>query len=136
MASKSSRKAWAIAWLGMLAIAFSNGVLHRSYEKAVGEHRAQQASSVLLLFLLAPWVWRTERRHPLPTGSGAVRIGLLWAAATVTFEFVFGHYVNRDSWAELLKAYDVRKGRLWLFDVIGIAAAPALARAWRLHSHE
>jgi hypothetical protein len=51
----------------------------------------------------------------------------------VAFEFVFGHYVTKDSWATLLHDYDLRAGRLWLFDVIGIALAPALARAWRLH---
>jgi hypothetical protein len=61
-----------------------------------------------------------------------VRVGLLWAAATVAFEFSLGHYVNRDSGAKLLDDYDLREGRLWLVDVIAIAAAPALARTWRL----
>ena len=37
---------------------------------------------------------RTERRHPLPTRSAAAQVGLCWAAATVAFEFGFGHYVN------------------------------------------
>ena len=47
---------------------------------------------------------RTERRHPLPTTSAALRIGLMWASASVAFEFVFGRYVNKDSWSKLLHA--------------------------------
>jgi hypothetical protein len=127
---------WATAWLGVVVLAFVNGVLHRLYVGALGELRAHQVSTVVLLVLLAPWVWRTERRHPLPNGSAAVRTGLLWAAATVIFEFLFGHYVNKDSWAKLLNDYDLTEGRLWIVDVIGIAAAPALARAWRLHENQ
>ncbi len=114
-------------------IAFGNAVLHRGYEGALGELRAHQLSTAALLVLLAPWVLRTERRHPLPTRSAAAQVGLCWAAATVVFEFGFGHYVNRDSWATLLHDYDLRAGRLWLFDIVGIALLPALARAWRLH---
>lgn len=124
--------AWAEAWLGVVVIAFLNGVLHRAYSGRLGELRAHQVSCGVLLILLAPWVLHTERRHPLPAASSAMKAGLGWSAATVTFEFVFGHYINRNSWAELLNDYDLREGRLWLLVVVGIAAAPTLARARRL----
>jgi hypothetical protein len=124
--------AWARAWGGVVAAAFVNGVLHRAYEGPLGELTAHQVSTVVLLLLLAPWVVRTERRHPLPTARDALLVGLGWSAATVVFELVFGHFVNGDSWATLLHAYDVLDGRLWLLDVLGIALAPAAARAWRL----
>jgi hypothetical protein len=124
--------AWAKAWGGLVVIAFVNGVLHRSYERRLGELRSHQVSSLLLLGLLAPWVIRTEYRHPLPTLPAALQVGLMWSSASVAFEFLFGHYINKDSWSELLHAYDVLNGRLWLLDVLGIAAAPAAARAWRI----
>ena len=38
--------------------------------------------------------------------------------------------MNKQDWAKLVGAYNVSKGRLWLLDVVGIAAAPALARRW------
>ena len=134
-ASRPQWSAWAKAWLGLVVIAFLNGVLHRGYEGPLGELRAHQLSSAVLLVLVAPWVWWIERRHPLSTRPAAAQVGLFWAAATVAFEFTFGHYVNQDSWATLAHDYDLRDGRLWLLDVIGIAAAPALARAWRLRRH-
>jgi hypothetical protein len=56
----------------------------------------------------------------------------MWSSASVAFEFLFGHYVNRDSWSKLLHAYNLLDGRLWLVDVLGIAVAPAVARAWRI----
>jgi hypothetical protein len=116
-------------------IAFLNGVLHRSYERRLGELRSHQVSSLLLLVLLFPCVIRTERRHHVSSLPDALQIGLMWSSASVAFEFLFGHYVNKDSWSELLHAYDVLDGRLWLLDVLGIAAAPAAARAWRIRRH-
>jgi hypothetical protein len=68
--------------------------------------------------------------HPLPCVPSALRAGLLWSSASVAFEFLFGHYVNKDTWSELFHAYNLLDGRLWLLDVLGIAAAPGLARAW------
>jgi hypothetical protein len=125
--------AWTRAWGGALVIGFVNGAARRGYESALGELRAQQVSSVTLLVLLAPWVAYTERRHPLPTTRNALLVGLSWATATVGFEFGFGHYLNRDTWRQLLAAYNIGKGRLWAIDVAGIAALPAVARWWRVN---
>jgi hypothetical protein len=122
--------AWAKAWGGVVAIAFLNGVLHRTYEGALGERRAHQLSSFVLLALLAPSATRTERRHPLPSVPAALQVGLLWSSASVAFEFLFGHYVNTDTWSELFHAYNLLDGRLWLLDVLGIAAAPGPCAGW------
>jgi hypothetical protein len=125
--------AWSTAWGGVVIAAFVNGALHRGYATAVGEPTATQVSEVVLPLLVAPWVLHVESRHRLPSLKDAVVVGAGWAAATVAFEFVFGHYVNGDSWQTLRAAYDLTQGRLWTLDVLLIAAAPAAARAWRLH---
>ncbi|WP_139003366.1 hypothetical protein [Arthrobacter crystallopoietes] len=122
--------AWARAWTGALAIAFLNAGLRQAYGPLIGEKRAQQLSCFVLLVLLAPWVRWTESRHPVSTAGGAVKIGLMWAAATVVFEFGLGRY-NGDSWQKMAKAYDLAEGQLWGLDVAGIAAYPSAARWWR-----
>ena len=122
--------AWARAWLGLFAIAAANGALRQLYGQRLAEERAHQVSSVVLLVAIIPWVRRTQSRSPLPSTSAAVRVGLAWAAATVVVEFLLGRYLNKQDWAEIVGAYNVSKGRLWLLDVVGIAAAPALARRW------
>ena len=126
--------AWGAAWGGVVVAAFANGALHRGYATAVGEPAATQVSEVVLPLLVAPWVLRVEHRRPLPTLTDAVVVGAGWAVATVAFEFLFGHYVNGDSWQTLRAAYDLTHGRLWTVDVLLIAAAPVVVRARRFPS--
>lgn len=124
--------AWTRAWGGAVVVGFINGAARRGYEGAVGGLPAHQLSSLTLLALLYPWVAHTEQQHPLPTTRDALLVGLSWATATVAFEFGLSHYLNRDSWRELLDAYNLAEGRLWAIDVVGIAALPAAARWWRI----
>ena len=122
--------AWAAGWGGAVGIAFANAGLHRAYGEVLPELTADQLAGVVLLALILPWAVHVEGRNPLDEAHDAALVGLAWAGATVTFELTFGHYVNGASWSDLLAAYDVTKGRLWLLDVLGIAAAPAIARWW------
>jgi hypothetical protein len=124
------RAAWAVAWGGVVGAAFVNGALHRGYAPVLGEPTATRLSELVLPVLVVPWALRVERRHPLTSATGALAVGVLWASATVTFEFLFGHYVNGDSWETLRAAYRLADGRLWSLDVAVVAAAPALARGW------
>jgi hypothetical protein len=107
-------RSWTLAWIGVVVAAFINGVLHRGYEGALGELRAHQLSSGILLILIAPRVLHTERRHPLPSWPAAVRVGLLWAAATVAFEFSLAttsiRIVGRSCWTTMTC---VRAGSGW-----------------------
>jgi hypothetical protein len=124
-------RVWAAAWGGVVVAAFVNGALHRVYSTALPELTATQLSEVVLPLLVAPWALRVEGHHPLPNALSAAAVGAGWAVATVTFEFLFGHYFNGDTWESLRGAYNLGDGRLWSLDVAGIAAAPAMARAWR-----
>jgi hypothetical protein len=48
---------------------------------------------------------------------------------TVLFEFGFGHYLDADSWEELLKNYDLTEGNLWMLILLWIGVGPATVRA-------
>jgi hypothetical protein len=122
--------AWALGWAGALGLAFLNGALHRVWDSVLPELTGDQLAAVVLLALIWPWATHVERVNPLGEPRDAVLMGLAWAGATVTFEFTFGRCVDKERWADLLKAYDLTAGRLWSLDVLGIAAAPALARWW------
>jgi hypothetical protein len=123
-------KPWATGWLGVLALAFMNGGLHRAYEPALGVLRAEQLSNVVLLAAVVPWAMLVDRRHPTSTTPDALVVGALWGAMTVTFEFVGGHYINGDDWTTLIQAYDLSAGHLWPMTVAVVAVSPLLAR-WR-----
>ena len=70
-----------------------------------------------------------QRRWPLTSTRDAGSIGAIWVALAVLFEFGFGHYVEGDSWAELLRNYDVTAGNLWILILLWISAGPATVRA-------
>ena len=53
------------------------------------------------------------------------KIGILWIVLTIAFETIFG-LVMGNSFDELLKAYDITTGNLWLLIVLFIGIAPYL----------
>jgi hypothetical protein len=46
---------------------------------------------------------------------------------TVLFEFGFGHFITHKSWAELLDAYDLSKGNLWVVVLVATFVSPWFA---------
>ena len=65
-----------------------------------------------------------------PDVVGEVNVAFV-AVLTASFlsHIGFGHYVEGDSWAELLDNYDVTVGNLWILILLWIAAGPATVRA-------
>ena len=70
-----------------------------------------------------------DRRWPLATTRAALSVGGMWVALSVLFEFGFGHFVEGDSWADLLENYDVTDGNIWILILVWIGAGPAAVRA-------
>ena len=64
-------------------------------------------------------------RHDARRAVGRSDLGRL----SVLFEFGFGHYVEGDSWADLLDNYDVSQGNIWILILLWIAVGPAIVRA-------
>lgn len=121
---------WLVAWVGAPVLAIVNGAARElAYKDQVGESTANQISVAPLIALLALYFWVLQRRWPLATTRDALSIGAIWAALSVLFEFGFGHYVEGDSWADLLRTYDVTAGNLWILIPLWIAAGPATVRA-------
>ncbi len=120
---------WVAAWLGGSVLGVANGVVRElAYKDRVGETTANQLSAVSLVALLAAYFWFLQRRWPIRGTREALEIGATWAVLTVLFEFGFGHYVDRKSWAELLENYDVTEGNLWVVVLLWILVGPAVVR--------
>jgi hypothetical protein len=103
-----------IAWIAMLAAMSVNGVLREAVlAPRLGTHRAGQLSSILGACIVVTVAGVFVRRLPDPKGAPLLRVGLLWGALTLAFEFGFGHYVSGQPWAALLADYDLAAGRLW-----------------------
>lgn len=124
---------WTAAWLGGAALGVVNGAIRETvYADRVGDLTANQISGATLVGLLAVYFWALDRRWPIPTARHAYAVGGTWVLLTVAFEFLFGHYVDGDSWSELLENYDLTGGHLWILVLAWIGIGPSVIRALRV----
>lgn len=120
-----------MAWLGGVVLGLVNATLREfAYREALGEETAQRVSTFALLAMIEAYMVFLERRWPIPSRVQALAIGTTWAAATVAFEFLFGHYVDPShfTWTELAANYNLLEGKLWVLVPISMVVLPAAAR--------
>ncbi|MCL2682031.1 MAG: hypothetical protein FWE63_00930 [Bacteroidales bacterium] len=115
-----------LIWALIIPLAILNGGLR---EKVlipwIGERCAEPISGTILciLILIVSLIFIPR----IGKGESKIywKIGILWIALTIIFEFIFG-ITTGHSFSELLKAYDITTGNLWLIIVIFTGIAPWL----------
>jgi len=129
--SSLGRVLWraALIWFALAIAAIVCGILRQALlAPRVGEQAAHVVGTLTVCALFAailrvavPWVapgWRRKQR--LGLGAG-------WCAATIAFEFGFGHYIVGHPWTKLLADYNLFRGRLWVLVLLTLLLAPPLA---------
>jgi hypothetical protein len=120
---------WVAAWLGAVAIATANGAVREAtYGRRIRERDAQRLSGIILVVALTVYLWRLHRRRPIPSSSDAARIGIVWVVLTIAFEFGLGRGVQKQSWSEMLAAYNLAKGETWPLVLVWIGIGPTVVR--------
>ena len=128
---------WTLAfltWLGFATVAVAGGIFRVTLlEPRLGEHLANIVETLGLTMILAgaiwvaaPWLLPGLRERDLK------RLGLFWVGLTLTFEFLFGHFVDGADWRALLSNYDVTAGRLWILVPLTMGMGPMLAGRLRM----
>lgn len=114
-------------WFGIMLAAILNGALRDIVlTPRLGDLGARAVSCLTLVavVLLVSWI---SLRWIGPTSLvDAWRIGLMWLAMTLAFEFGAGHYILRTPWPALLADYNILAGRLWVLVLLATVTAPAL----------
>ena len=115
-----------LIWLSLIPLGILNGGFREVFlTPRLGENYAQPVSGIILLILLFFGSLILIPR----IGKGSPKtywiIGALWVVLTIIFETVFG-LATGDTMMELLKAYDVTTGNLWLLVVLFTGIAPWL----------
>ena len=122
-----------LLWFPMVLIAIFNALLRESlYGPYMSELRAHQVSSLTAMVFFALYVWLVSGRWQIESGGQALIIGLMWVLMTVSFEFLFGHYVMGHPWSRLLADYNLLAGRTWSLVLLWTLILPYLA--FRLRS--
>jgi hypothetical protein len=104
------------------------------YADQVGELAAHQLSTAALLAALTYYIWLVDRQWPLSTTQTALAVGAVWAVLTVLFEFGLGHYILGSPWSELLAAYNLAAGRVWVLVPLWMGFGPAAVHRLRTRS--
>jgi len=126
---RSPWRAWLIGWLGAAVLGVANGVARATlYEQKIGTGGAHYVSTATLLLLLSAYIRWLSSLWPIPSRSGALRIGGLWCGLTIAFEFGFGRVVAHESWSALLAQYNLRRGKVWALIPMWMAMGPAVMR--------
>jgi len=114
-----------VIWLGILLLASLNGALREGWLiPAMGQTAGRALSTVLLSTLVLLVTWLAIDWIGPATTQDAWLIGVLWLALTLAFEFLVGHYVLRQPWAELTADYNVTRGRIWPLVLVMVLFAP------------
>ncbi|HCV44354.1 MAG TPA: hypothetical protein DGH68_12775 [Bacteroidetes bacterium] len=116
---------YVLSWFGLLIVAMINGGLRDAlYRSAVGELAAHQISTLTGIIFFALLIWWMTRLWPIESAQQAWAIGIIWLVMTVCFEFGFFHFVAGRPWSELLEAYNVLAGQVWVLVLIWVLIAP------------
>jgi len=115
-----------LIWLSIIPLAILNGGLREFFLiNWLGENSAEFVSGIILCLLIfivslvfIPRIGKGESKIYL-------KMGILWIILTIIFETTFGLAIG-NSFSELLKAYDITTGNLWLIVVVFIGIVPWL----------
>ena len=114
-----------LAWFPMVLIAIGNGLVRvHLFEGRMSELAAHQLSTLLGLLLFGIYIFAFTAIWPIQSARQAWTTGLIWLAMTMTFEFLFGHYIVGHPWSRLFHDYNLAAGRVWILVLIWTTVAP------------
>ena len=120
-----------LIWLAIIPCAILNGAFREvAINPLIGERYGLPLSGVLLCVILFVVCWFGIPRIGRGTTKTYWIIGLWWVILTVLFETCFG-LLTGDTLAELIRAYDITTGNLWLLVILFTGTAPWLTAKMR-----
>ena len=119
-----------LVWLMIIPLAVINGLVRDCVIQPLLGRYALPLSGIALCGLVLALTWLCIPRLGVSRSGQVVGMGLVWAILAIVFECLLGFALGR-SWADLLAAYDMSSGNLWLLVVVCVGCAPWLAAKMR-----
>ena len=115
-----------LIWLGIIPLAILNGALREGFiEPLIGENLARPISGIILCLLVFILSFIFIPKLGKGTNKTYLLIGVIWVFSTIIFETVLG-FLMGISFNEIIQAYNLTTGNLWLIVVIFIGIVPIL----------
>ena len=92
----------------------------------MGELFAHQISCITGILFFGLFVWALNLKWKIQSSAQALTIGLIWLVLTISFEFIFGHYVMHNPWSKLFHDYNIFADRLWILVLLFTTLSPCL----------
>lgn len=114
-----------LVWLGIIPLAILNGGLREAILLPTLGTIALPISGMLLAAMSFLLTYLCLPRLGVGTRADYIKIGIIWFCATIIFEFALG-FATGEIFADMLAAYNIFTGNLWLLVVIFIGCTPWL----------
>ena len=115
-------------WLLIICAEISHGILRAILlVPLVGEFRSNQIgvfTGSLIILAIAYFTIRWIGAHRT---SELLSVGMIWLVLTVAFEVLFGRFVVRLTWEELLAGYNIANGGLMPLGLLILLFSPMIA---------
>jgi hypothetical protein len=119
-------------WLIIVVAAVLNGLLREQVLTPLfGTQISLPLSGItlsLIIIVITYYLIPTIGKH---RSQVFMFIGLLWVALTLSFEYLFGHFVLGKSWTEINAVFSLEGGNLFVLAVICTASAPWFVAKFR-----
>ncbi len=104
-----------VSWLILMVLAIVNGGIRDFlYLRKTGKEAAHQISTIVLIIVILIYTFVFQQLNFVESVKESISIGMGWFLLTLTFEFLAGHYLFKNSWENLLENYKIHKGKLWI----------------------
>jgi len=120
----------ALVWLLMPVAAITNGALRDLVLAPLLGERAAEILGVVVLLIVIYGVTAVflTRAGPRRRSADLWALGFLWMVLTIAFEVVFFGVFLSVPVPQLLTAYNIFAGELWIVVVVGVLLAPRLVQ--------
>ena len=119
-------------WIIILTLAIFNAAIREKLlAPMIGFGNALPVSGLLLsifillvAFVSMPFFGSSESKM-------YVFVGVIWFVLTLSFEFLFGHFIAGKPWYEIIQVFNIKKGDLFIVALFATLISPWLCAKLR-----
>ena len=119
-------------WFIIVILAIFNGAIREKLlTPNIGSSIALPVSGLLLSILIVLAAFVTIPFFGSSESKTYILVGAIWFLLTLSFEFLFGHFVTGKSWHEIIQVFNIMKGNLFIVALFTTLISPWLSAKLR-----